>query len=195
LEVYHVEYFPQPATPYIDLYGTATDPASYAAIARAPYAKLPPQDLAQLAADPVLRSRFCELAATVLLPPLRRRSVIFATKSHLTESIAPARLDPLLPGIGKDWTSFIGTLSLVFGQLVVYAAQFESLPVRWEHERFDLLQPDSPGVHPILLLLNVHVRNDVAKKEVELIGMTAGSRSLAGGSDFAMRGGAKETET
>ena len=44
----------------------------FTAFGRAPYAQLPPEDLALLAADPALRARYCELAATVLLPPLRR---------------------------------------------------------------------------------------------------------------------------
>ena len=63
--------------------------------------QLPPEDLALLAADPTPRSRYCELAVTVLLPPLRRLSLLFTTKTHLNESLAPARLDPLLPGIGR----------------------------------------------------------------------------------------------
>ena len=111
---------------------------------RAPYAKLPPADLALLAADPALRTRYCELVLTVLLPPLRRLSQIVATKMHLNESLPPARLDSLLPGIGRDWTSFIGTLTVVYQHLPIYAAQFESLVVRWEQEQYDLLQPDSP---------------------------------------------------
>ena len=109
----------------------------YVAFRRAPYAQLPPEDLALLAANPAVRSRYCELATTVLLPPLRRLSLLIATKMHLNESLAPARLDPLLPGIGRGWHSLLGTLSVLSRQLYVYAAQFESLAGRWEEERFD----------------------------------------------------------
>jgi hypothetical protein len=137
---------------------------------RAPYAKLPPADLALLAADPALRTRYCELVLTVLLPPLRRLSQIVATKMHLNESLPPARLDSLLPGIGRDWTSFIGTLTVVYQHLPIYAAQFESLVVRWEQEQYDLLQPDSPSLHNVLVQISTEVLKSVASKELELVG-------------------------
>jgi hypothetical protein len=188
LKLYAMEWFSQPATPYIDLPGFHTNPAYYAAIGRAPYAELPPADIALLAADPALRARYCELAITVLLPPLRRMSEIIGTKHHLKESVAPTRLDPLLPGIGRDWTFVYGTLSTLYFDMRVYAAQFESLTGRWEEERYDKLQPDSPGQHFAMLFLMTEQMKDVAKKEVELVGMSSGSRSAAGGIDF-MKGG------
>ena len=160
LGLYSNEFVPQPATPYIELH-VNTNPAMVAAYGRAPYAQLPPEDLALLAADPALRSRYCELATTVLLPPLRRLSVVFATKFQHYESLAPSRLDPLLPGIGRDWASLVGTLALLYMQLPVYAGQFESLVARWEEERFDLLQPDTPGLHIILVYMSVEQLNPV----------------------------------
>jgi hypothetical protein len=199
LSLYEIAYSPaQLATPYIDLYNSATSPALYAAMGAAPYAQLPPEDLRLLAADPALRFRYCELAATVLLPPLRRMSDIIGTKTHLNESLAPARLDSLLPGIGRGWASFIGTLSNVFAQLYVYVAQFESVVARWEQEQFDLLQPDSPGLHHILTFLFIEQVKDVAAKEVELVGLSSGGRALVGGLDFTkggLAGGTKEAET
>jgi hypothetical protein len=179
-----VEYVTHPATPYIDLF-VGTNPEMFAAWGRVPYAELPPKDLTLLATDPALRSRYCELAATVLLPPLRRMSILIATKLHLNESLAPARLDALLPGIGRGWASLVGTLSLLYYHLVVYAAQFESLVRRWEEERFDVLQPDSPGVHHILTFLTLEQLKDVATKELQLLGASSGSRAAAGGHDFA----------
>ena len=199
LRLYSIEHVPQPATPYIDLLVVANR-AMIAAMSAAPYAQLPPQDLALLAADPALRSRYCELATMVLLPPLRRLSVIFTTKMHLNESLAPARLDASLPGIGRGWASLIGTLSLLYFQLGVYAAQFESLVGRWSEERFDLLQPDAPGVHLALNQLSNEQIKDVATKELQLVGASSGSRTVAGGLDFAKPGAgaagdAKEAET
>ena len=188
LKLYAMEWSPQPATPHIELPGFITSPAHYVAMGRAPYAELPPEDIALLGADPALRSRYCELALTVLLPPLRRMSEILATKSHLNESIAPARLDPLMPGIGRDWTSYFGTISNVYYDVRVYVAQFESLAGRWEEERYDLLQPDSPGLHVVMMFLIVEQIKDVGKNEVELIGMSSGSRTVAGAADY-MKGG------
>ena len=65
---------------------------------------------------------------------------------------------------------------------------------RWEEERFDLLQPDSPGLDFILLHLTGTQIQVVSAKEVELVGMSSGSRSAAGALDFAF-GGAKQAET
>jgi hypothetical protein len=199
LGLYGYEFYPQPATPYINLF-VLPNPAMFAAWGAAPYAQLPPQDLALLAADPALRSRYCELATTVLLPPLRRLSLLIATKMHLNESLAPARLDSLLPGIGRGWASLLGTLSVLYVQLGVYAAQFESLAGRWSEERFDLLQPDAPGVHLALNVLSNEQIKDVATKELELVGASSGSRTVARGLDFAKPGAgaagdAKEAET
>jgi hypothetical protein len=199
LGLYSIEYVEQPATPYIDLFGNA-NPAMFAAIGRAPYAQLPPADLALLSADPALRSRYCELAVTVLLPSLRRLSTVFATKFHHYVSTPPARLDALLPGIGRDWASLLGTLATLYPQLCVHAAQFESLAGRWEQEQFDLLQPDLPSMHLILHLLSAEQIKDVATKEVELIGVSSGSRTTGGSLNFMKSGvdstgDAKEAET
>jgi hypothetical protein len=189
LQLYGIEHIPQPATPYIEVV-CDTNPAQFVAYGRAPYAQLPPEDLALLAADPTLRARYCELAISVVLPPLRRLSIVFTTKMHLNESLAPARLDPVLPGIGRGWASLVGTLSLVFWQLGVYAGQFESLVERWKEERFDLLQPDSPGLHLILALLSLEQIKDVAAKELQLLGASSGWRAVTGGYDFAKSGAA-----
>ena len=124
----------------------------------------------------------------MLLPPLRRLSLLIATKMHLNESLAPARLDPLLPGIGRGWHSLLGTLSVLSSQLYVYAAQFESLAGRWEEERFDLLQPDTPGVHNILTFICAEQLKDVATKELQLVGASSGSRSASGSNAFWIKG-------
>ena len=94
----------------------------------------------------------------------------------------------------------LGTLTALFHQLRVYAGQFESLAGRWEQERFDLLQPDTPGLHHILQGLSIEQIKDVSTKELQLVGASSGSRSAAGSLDFAKRGvvsagDGKEAET
>ena len=59
---------------------------------------------------------------------------------------------------------------------------------RWEEERYDLLQPDKPGSHLIMLFLTIELLKDVGKKELELVGMSSGSRTAAGSLDY-MKGG------
>jgi hypothetical protein len=188
LRLYSVQYVPQPATPYIELLDSA-NPAWWAAMSWAPFAQLPPEDLALLTANSALRSRYCELTATVLLPALRRLSLLFATKTHLNESIVPGRLDPLLPGIGRSLGSLVGTLSNLYWQMQVYVGQFESLVERWSEEQFDLLQPETPGLHVILIFLCAEQLKDVATKEVELVGASSGGSSTAvGGLNFMKSG-------
>jgi hypothetical protein len=78
----------------------------------------------------------------------------------------------------------VGTLTMLYWQFYVYAAQFESLVGRWKEERFDLLQPDVPSVHLIFVLLSVEQIKDVAKKEVAQLGVSSGSRTAAGSLTF-----------
>ena len=141
-----------------------------------------------LADDPALRSRYCELAVTVLLPLLRRLSQLISTKMHLNKNIAPARLDPLLPGIGRNWISHTGSLTSVFYHVCTYAAQFESLAGRWGQERYDLLQPASPSPSTVMFFIIAEQLKDVGKKEVELVGMSSGSGPV--GRHAYMKGGA-----
>jgi hypothetical protein len=183
-----MEWLSQPATPHVDVWNFHTNPVYWAALGRAPYAELPPEDIALLDADPALRSRYCELALTVLLPPLRRVSEILATKFNLREGIAPARLDPLMPGTGRDWPSH-ATVSNVYFDTRAYAAQFESLVGRWEEECYNLLQPDSPGQHVVMMFLMLEQVKDVGKKEIELVGMSSGFRTAAGTNDSYLKSG------
>ena len=164
--MYALEWFPQPATPHVEVFASWARPAMYRAYDRAPFAQLPPEDLARLSADPELRSRYCELCVHLLLPWLRRVREIFATKSHLNESLPPERLDSMLSGVGRGWEAVVGTLTVLYFQMGVYAAQFESLAARWEGERFDLLQPEWASPHIILVMLNVQLLKVVAAKEV-----------------------------
>ena len=57
---------------------------------------------------------------------------------------------------------------------------------RWSEERFDLLQPDAPGLHLALNVLSTEQIKDVATKELQLVGASSGSRTAAGGLDFIM---------
>jgi hypothetical protein len=118
---------------------------------------------------------------------------------HLNEGLAPARLDPVLPGIGRGWASLVGSLSVLYFQLGVHAGQFESLAALWEEEWFDPLQPDSPGLHLILTFLCTEQIRDVGTNEVQLLGASSRSCGVAGGYDFVKSGavaagGGEETE-
>jgi hypothetical protein len=51
-------------------------------------------------------------------------------------------------------------------------------------KRFDLLQPDTPGLYLILWFLGVEQLKDVATKELQLVRASSGSRLVTGGHAF-----------
>ena len=57
---------------------------------------------------------------------------------------------------------------------------------RWEEERFDLLQPHSPGVHFTLSMITSEQIKGVGAKE--LVEMSSGSHSVAGGLNYMSSG-------
>jgi hypothetical protein len=88
----------------------------------------------------------------------------------------------------------------MYYQLGTYAAQFESLVVRWKEEQFDLMQPDTPSLHIALMYLSMKQLKDVSTKKLQLVGASSGSHVVAGGSDFMKigadpAGGGKDAET
>ena len=170
--------------------------ATFAALGKNPLVKIPPEDIAMLGADPAKRQRWAELCEHVLIPPLRRLSVIFTTKSHLNEPTTTDVLNKILPGIGRDW-SFLGTTSAVFYNIQIYLAQLESLLVCWARGEWERLQPNAPGVHVVMMLLvSMHMLKVVSAKEGGLIGISTGSAT--DGKKFAAAAGGgdgRETET
>ena len=59
---------------------------------------------------------------------------------------------------------------------------------RWEHERFDLVQPDEPSVYGILVRLSNEQVKSVGTKEIELLGISSGSSVVAGSLNFVKKG-------
>ena len=152
-----------------------------------------------LLADPAKRQRWAELCEHVLIPPLRRISVVLATKSHLSEPTATNVLNKMMPGIGRDW-SFIGTTSALFNTLQIFLGQFESLLVCWARGEWERLQPSAPDVQfGLKVLVPIHMLKAVSTKEGELIGVSTGSamNTSSLSSLVAAAGGVagRETET
>ena len=84
--------------------------------------------------------------------------------------------------------SLLGTVTILYFQCYNYAAQFESLAAQWQEERFDLLQPHTPGLYLILWFLGAEQLKDVATKELQLVGASSGSRSASGSNAFWIKG-------
>ena len=72
-------WLPLPAAPHIEVHHWA-NPKTIGAQLKAPYVKLPPEDVALLDADPDKRQRYCELVAHSWVPPLRVLCEVFMTQ-------------------------------------------------------------------------------------------------------------------
>jgi hypothetical protein len=72
-------WLPLPAAPHIEVLHFG-NPKAIGALVKAPYAKLPPEDVALLDADPDKRQRYCELVARSWVPPLRVLCEVFMTQ-------------------------------------------------------------------------------------------------------------------
>ena len=189
-----VSTLPLPATPHIEVHHFG-NPKTIGALLKAPYVKLPPEDVALLDADLDKRQRYCELVAHSWVPSMRQLSEVFMTQvgafragcqrhpgfcaagapltcvrvqSHLTESIPVKRLDALMPNaLGMSWAAALGTTAAVMSQTQTYFRQLESVVARWEATSdFSVLQPAVPFPAVLLTFLVVEMMKDAGQKEV-----------------------------
>ena len=187
-------WLPPPATPHIEVHHYA-NPKALGALAKAPYVKLPPEDVALLDADPDKRQRYCELVAHSWVPPLRQLSDVVMTQVgafcagcqrcpgfwvveapltrtraqvHLGDSVPATRLDALMPNaLGMSWGAALGSTAIVMHQMQTYFRQLESLVARWEGASdFSVLQPAVPWPAMVLGMLSIEAMKAVGQKEV-----------------------------
>ena len=125
-----------------------------------------------------------------MLPPLRRATELFASKLHLAQIFNPARLDKLLPGLGKSWTVKTGLIAM-FAEYAIHARELEGLTARWRVGDLSILQPNMPNVvSPLLFALN-QMKEKVSQRELELIGVSAG-KGLKKAEESFYSGGSEE---
>jgi hypothetical protein len=87
---------------------------------------------------------------------------------HLAELPKPDVLNSLMPGIGRDWTEIIVSLSAVYYRTASYAAEWEAVAARWRADDHTLLQPAEPcWLLPLVYVGNM-LKQTVAKEELEL---------------------------
>ena len=87
---------------------------------------------------------------------------------HLAELPKPDVLNSMLPGLGRDWTEILGSLSLVYYRTASYATEWEAVAARWAADDHTLLQPAEPcWLLPLVYVSNM-LKQTVAKKELEL---------------------------
>ena len=87
---------------------------------------------------------------------------------HLAELPKPDVLNSMLPGLGRDWTEILATLSQAYYRTAQYAAEWEAVTARWAADDHTLLQPAEPcWLLPLAYVGNM-LKQTVAKKELEL---------------------------
>ena len=87
---------------------------------------------------------------------------------HLAELPKPDVLNSMMPGLGRDWTEIIASLSAVYYRTASYAAEWEAVAARWAADDHTLLQPAEPcWLWPLGYVSNL-LKQTVAKKELEL---------------------------
>jgi hypothetical protein len=87
---------------------------------------------------------------------------------HLAELPKADVLNSMLPGLGRDWTDIIGTLSVTYYHTAAYAMEWEAVAARWAADDHTLLQPAEPcWIVPLVYATNM-LKQTVAKKELEL---------------------------
>ena len=125
-------------------------------------------DFDMLVADHAKRQRWADLCEHVLIPPLRRMSVVIATKSHLMESTATDVLNKVMPALERQVPCLWSTN--ILGPIRV------AILVCWARGEWERMQPSAPGVHfGLAILVGIHMLKAVSTKEGELIGASTGT--------------------
>jgi hypothetical protein len=74
----------------------------------------------------------------------------------------------MLPGLRRDWTEILASMSNVYYRTAHYAVEWEAVAARWAADDHTLLQPAEPcWLIPITYVGNI-LKQTVAKKELEL---------------------------
>jgi hypothetical protein len=100
---------------------------------------------------------------------------------HLAELPKPDVLNSMLPGLGRDWTEILNTLSVVYYRTAQYAMEWEAVAARWAADDHTLLQPAEPCWLVPLTYVGNMLKQTVAKKELELCGSPLLVSSAKGG--------------
>jgi hypothetical protein len=167
----------QPATPHVKTQYSA-DPKMWRAFAMAPMYAMHDADIEMLHGDAAKRQLYADLVEATYLPPLRTFDDIVATKSHLAPWFNPARLDKMLPGLGRSWATK-STLMIIFNELVLYARQFETVLDRMKAGDNSLLGPSIAGsMLPVAMALQM-MKEAVSKKEMAQLGASQGKNTSA----------------
>jgi hypothetical protein len=103
----------------------------------------------------------------------------------LNDGVNLERLEVLLPkALGVTWVNAIGSPSVVCFQTCTYVRQLESLVTRWQSGDHSILQPVAAYPFMVLSMMQIELRKEAGRKELELLGQSSGARVAAGGNNM-----------
>ena len=112
---------------------------------------------------------------------------------HLNDGIGIERLEALMPKtFGITWAAALGSPGIPLSQVVTYARQLESVAARWQSGDHSMLQPVAAYPYMVLGMIQVEVKKEAGRKELELLGQSSAARNAAGSSDV-FQGGEQAT--
>ena len=113
---------------------------------------------------------------------------------HLNDNITLERLEALMPkALGVTWAAALGSPSVTLYQACTYARQLESVAARWQSGDHSMLQPVAAYPFMAVGMIMVEVKKEVGQNELELLGQSSAARVVAGGNDWAQKGGEQAT--
>ena len=108
---------------------------------------------------------------------------------HLNDNITLERLEALMPkALGLTWAAALGSPSTPMWQACTYARQLESVAARWQSGDHGMLQPVAAYPWMALAMIEVELKKEAGRKELELLGQSSAARNAVGSSDVFQRG-------
>jgi hypothetical protein len=113
---------------------------------------------------------------------------------HLHDGLDIERLEALMPKtFGVTWAGALGSPTIPLIQTCTYVRQLESVATRWQSGDHSMLQPVVAFPFFALAMIQVEMKKEVGRKELELLGQSSGARAAAGSNDWAQKGGEQST--
>jgi hypothetical protein len=113
---------------------------------------------------------------------------------HLHDGATLERLEALMPkSFGITWAGALGSPTVPLIQACTYVRQLESIATRWQSGDHSMLQPVVALPLFAVGMIMVEVKKEVGQNELELLGQSSAARVVAGGNDWAQKGGEQAT--
>ena len=87
--------------------------------------------------------------------------------------------------LGVTWVKAIGSPNVVFHQTCTYVRQLESIVARWQNGEQSILQPMVAYPFMVLTMIQLELKKEAGRKEVELLGQSSGARNAVAGGTHA----------